>query len=404
MIALELLIIVGLLAVLLQPIVPLTPKTPTKQAFPTATVGIIALQVLVYFLAPNIEVFGLVPESPSFWSVLTYAFLHLSPAHLMGNIVALWLIGTSVEEALGAARYLLLYLVGAAFAGLAHVLVARISGVGIELPLIGASGAIFTLLGLFVVRFWRTKVRLFWVVPVPAAIAGALVLLLQLALALRAVRDGGDGVSYIAHLAGMALGFGLAFPLRMLEDSEHAYGIEDAEAAMAAGDYALASECYRRVLARQPENARLHHALGVVSVRLNQDEAASRYFTASIERSLRLGDAPAVAKALSDARTLLPNFSLPARLLPGVAAQCEEVRQYGLAQFAYTTLLRDFPAAPDAELVHLRLAKLHLQRLNQPGNAIAILTEFLRTYPQSEWRQHAQALLEEAEKRVEDAH
>lgn len=75
---------------------------------------------------------------PAFVTLATYQFLHADIAHLLGNMVFLWVFGDDVERALGRARYLAFYLLCGAIGGL--VFVANDSHSTIEL--IGASGAI----------------------------------------------------------------------------------------------------------------------------------------------------------------------------------------------------------------------------------------------------------------------
>jgi membrane associated rhomboid family serine protease len=399
MLALPLLLVIALLAALLQPIVPLHRRRSEKRDVPAVTLLVILLNLIVYASGPSFDALGLVPSRVAPQTLITYLFVHGDLMHLMGNLIGLWLVGVPVEEALGAARFLLFYLVGGVFAGLCHVLLSRLSGTGIDAALVGASGAIFALLGLFSVRFWRTKVRLFWLFPLPAFLATLIVIVIQLVLAFRA---SGDQTSYVSHLAGIALGIALAFPLRMLDDSERDYGIEDAAIAAARGEFDKAMGYYRKLAARQPEDSSLHHAMALLSVKLNHDEAAHRHFTDAIAACTKNNNAIALTKIIADARSLLPHFVLPARLLPRVAGLCEEAEQFQLAQSAYTALLRDFPHHTDAEMAHLKLAKLHLYKLNQPGNAVAILTEFLRTYPESEWASHARTVLTEAERKHVD--
>jgi membrane associated rhomboid family serine protease len=75
---------------------------------------------------------------PAFVTLATYQFFHADIAHLLGNMVFLWVFGDDVERALGRARYLAFYLLCGAIGGL--VFVANDSHSTIEL--IGASGAI----------------------------------------------------------------------------------------------------------------------------------------------------------------------------------------------------------------------------------------------------------------------
>ncbi len=83
------------------------------------------------------------------WQLLTSAFTHLDLWHIGFNMVALWVLGPQLEMVFGRVRFLAVYLM-AAFSGSA--LVYWLSGV--NTPTIGASGAIFGLMGaLLIVAF-----------------------------------------------------------------------------------------------------------------------------------------------------------------------------------------------------------------------------------------------------------
>jgi membrane associated rhomboid family serine protease len=76
-----------------------------------------------------------------YWRLITAAFLHYGPLHLGLNMLALYWFGTPVEHYLGRFRYLLVYLVSG-LAGSAGALI-----VTPNTPTVGASGAIFGILG-----------------------------------------------------------------------------------------------------------------------------------------------------------------------------------------------------------------------------------------------------------------
>ena len=104
---------------------------------------------------------GFRPGAPSWVSLFTCMFLHAGFLHLAGNMLFLWIYGDNVEHRLGAVRYLIAYLGTGIAATLFHAAVAAGSG----LPLIGASGAISGVLGLYFVWFPRNRVRLLWLFP-----------------------------------------------------------------------------------------------------------------------------------------------------------------------------------------------------------------------------------------------
>ena len=87
--------------------------------------------------------FGPLVEQGDWWRLLTAAFLHYGPVHLILNMVGLYWFGSLLEERIGSARYLMLYLVS----GLAGSAGALLWSGGFLTPTVGASGAIFGILG-----------------------------------------------------------------------------------------------------------------------------------------------------------------------------------------------------------------------------------------------------------------
>jgi membrane associated rhomboid family serine protease len=76
-----------------------------------------------------------------YWRLLTAAFLHYGPLHLILNMLGLWWFGSLLEQRIGSGRFLLLYL-ASGLAGSAGALVVSPTN-----PTVGASGAIFGILG-----------------------------------------------------------------------------------------------------------------------------------------------------------------------------------------------------------------------------------------------------------------
>src|SRR6266540_3154081 len=76
-----------------------------------------------------------------YWRLLTAAFLHYGPFHLLLNMLALYWFGTALERRIGSGRFLLLYVVSG-LAGSAGALL-----LSPTTPTVGASGAIFGIMG-----------------------------------------------------------------------------------------------------------------------------------------------------------------------------------------------------------------------------------------------------------------
>ncbi len=141
------------------------------------------------------------------WQLITYSFLHDGVPHIAFNMLALWMFGGPVENALGARRYTFYYfacVLGAAFAQLATI--ALFSPQDFYATL-GASGGIFGLLLAFAVLYPQAKVFLFLIpVPVPARIAVVGYMILELYLGVTGTQA---GVAHFAHLGGAVVGFAL---------------------------------------------------------------------------------------------------------------------------------------------------------------------------------------------------
>jgi rhomboid protease GluP len=88
------------------------------------------------------------------WRMFTAMFLHAGPDHLIGNMVALYIVGMACEHAFGAARTALVYF-GSGIAGGALSLAASPG------PSVGASGAIFGVLAAVAVMLYRHQRRFY---------------------------------------------------------------------------------------------------------------------------------------------------------------------------------------------------------------------------------------------------
>lgn len=93
--------------------------------------------------------FGPLVGQGDWWRLLTAAFLHGSLIHIASNMLALWWLGGPVEEYLGRVRYIALYLVSG-LAGSAGALVLSPTAVTV-----GASGAIFGIMGALLIIEWQ---------------------------------------------------------------------------------------------------------------------------------------------------------------------------------------------------------------------------------------------------------
>jgi membrane associated rhomboid family serine protease len=133
------------------------------------------------------------------WQAFTYIFIHANFWHLLFNGFMLWMLGRLLEPAMGARRFLLYFLgCGAA----AAVLTAAWQPSSLT-PVIGASGAIYGLLGAFAFLFPDTRVYLYFLFPMSARTLAIALGVMEFAFTLA---GGRSGISNITHLGGLAAG------------------------------------------------------------------------------------------------------------------------------------------------------------------------------------------------------
>ncbi|HKA59243.1 MAG TPA: rhomboid family intramembrane serine protease [Gemmatimonadales bacterium] len=89
------------------------------------------------------------------WRMFTAMFLHAGPEHLIGNLIAFYIVGMACEHAFGTVRTAIVYL----WSGVTGAALSLAAGPG---PSVGASGAIFGVLGAVIVTLYRHQ-RQFYV-------------------------------------------------------------------------------------------------------------------------------------------------------------------------------------------------------------------------------------------------
>ncbi|QKT03915.1 rhomboid family intramembrane serine protease [Ectothiorhodospiraceae bacterium 2226] len=154
--------------------------------------------------------YGLVPQKAEPVTFVTHMFLHGDLGHLIGNMVFLVLAGLAVELALGSLVYAGFYLIG----GLAAAGLFFAFNLGSAVPMVGASGAISAVMGLYAILYGRRRIRFFyWVlfyfnyVKAPAYI----MFILWLGHEFYQIMFGGpSNVAYLAHVGGLLAGALLA--------------------------------------------------------------------------------------------------------------------------------------------------------------------------------------------------
>jgi membrane associated rhomboid family serine protease len=146
--------------------------------------------------------FALVPElvvgSGRVWQLITYQFLHGGLFHILINMFMLWMFGVELERVWNGKAFLRFYLTCGVFAGLSVL----VFNYGIT-PTVGASGAVFGILGAFAL-YWPNRPLYIWgIVPIKTKYAVMLAGGLELLLGVSRLNT---GIGHMAHLGGLFMG------------------------------------------------------------------------------------------------------------------------------------------------------------------------------------------------------
>ncbi len=220
--------------------IPLSDPGNRRSHFPIATVAIIAINVLVFLyqltlssnaldnfvLAYSVRPIEIVtgrdlpPASiqPIWLTIITSMFMHGGWAHILGNMLYLWVFGDNVEDVMGTPIFVLFYLAAGVAGSLAHVLSDPMS----QFPSLGASGAIAGVLAAYMLMFPTARIKtLVWffifirIIQLPAILLIGFWALLQFLNGFGSLgASGTDGVAYFAHIGGFVAGLVLALPFR----------------------------------------------------------------------------------------------------------------------------------------------------------------------------------------------
>ena len=212
---------------------PLHDNVPTR-SFPLVTVGLIVTNFVVWLwelsggrLERHVADYSYYPCSVTgsclpvavknvhYWeSAFTSMFMHASWAHILGNMLFLWIFGNNVEDAMGHVRFLGFYLcAGLAATALQTYITLQHSGdAGASIPNLGASGAIAGVLGAYFLLLPNARVLtvIFFILrEIPAVWFLGIWIVLQLWQGGFGLThpDQTGGVAVFAHIGGFAFGF-----------------------------------------------------------------------------------------------------------------------------------------------------------------------------------------------------
>ncbi|MBI4351661.1 MAG: rhomboid family intramembrane serine protease [Elusimicrobia bacterium] len=147
--------------------------------------------------------FGLVPFNLTnqlwLWQAFTYIFIHANFWHFLFNTFMLWMLGRTIEPDMGSRKFLVYFLA----CGAAAALLTAAFSPGSPRPVIGASGAVYGLLGAFAFLYPEAQVSLYFLFPMSAR---SMAILLGAIEFVMTFSQPGSKVSSVTHLGGLLAG------------------------------------------------------------------------------------------------------------------------------------------------------------------------------------------------------
>lgn len=199
--------------------IPISDDNSSERSFPIVNYLLIAINILffLYQLSAGeefIKEWAFVPSRfaanpiANIPTIFTSMFMHGGFAHILGNMIYLWIFGDNVEDRFGKLPYLGFYLLCGIAATFAQFALSSDSSV----PNLGASGAIAGVLGAYIVLWPQGKINVLLgnaMTQMPAIIVIGFWFVLQFLSTMGSLfssHEAEGGVAYMAHVGGFVVG------------------------------------------------------------------------------------------------------------------------------------------------------------------------------------------------------
>lgn len=362
-------------------------------------------------LAGNINYsFGLIPSRMGrYYTFITHLFLHGGLMHLIGNMLFLWVVGCLLEDSWGRAPFLVFYLAGGAFAGLAHCLQDTSSAV----PLIGASGAIAAAMGAFTVIHFKTRIKffyffLFFFRPyigtffLPAFVFLPLWFIQQVALKYLSDFAGGSNVAYVAHIAGYMMGVLTALALKFTGFEENILSsrvrkrqidagilkdprFNEAHELMKKGISSRAAQIFGSLISERPHDTQMLQDISMIYMENGLDEkfreTSEKALKALLMSSQNEAAANWASQMISGDGCTQQSYLLLLRVAKWLDGSQREHEAYDIYDY-----VRKGAESPQVFLKSsFALAKTAGEKMNDPAHALSILEEIIAKTDDPDW-------------------
>ncbi len=363
--------------------IPIGTDNPLRKK-PTVNHILIALNFIIFLstyaptqqgtiLREGFERFELHPMMPQLFQFITYAFLHASWMHIIGNMLFLYIFGNSVNDKLGHVGYTLLYLGGAVFSGIGHAMVS-------SNPVLGASGAVAAITGAYMVLFPKTYVHVLYVIFFIGSIEVPAIYFILFKLIIwdnvfPTIYETGSNIAYTAHLAGYL--FGIVIPMGMLAFRLLPHSHYDL--------WALVQRWRKRTEYKSMVNKGYNpfgNGMGKKQVNsrvsdVQEESPEIQQLREKISDAIYQADLDSATNYYLDMMEIDSRQILPQQNQLDIANKLMQTAQYEHAAKAYEDFLGHFIRYPFIEQVELMLGLIYARYLNQNDKAKSALEKAL---------------------------
>ena len=345
--------------------------------------------------------YGLIPAHPTWQGFFGSMFIHGGLGHLLANMLFLFFMGYALEDVWGKPAYLLFYLLCGVGGGAAFVLAQP----DLTEPAIGASAAISGLMGGFLARFARTKIRFAYYYMLIRIHKGQIDLpawsvlpvwfggqLLYARLSMEQMTN----VAYWAHIGGFATGLAIGLVLTVVgfghnsirEDEEtelrkmtgkEPVELSRARALAAQGRYEEARQFLDDVAQQNPDSLPVRRER-VSQMLAEKDEQGARTEVPLLARAyFDAGNIPDVAHLIDETLQAFPSIKIDPRILMRIGSFFEEQWDNERALLYYDAVAET--GGPTALKAMLAKARLLAVRMRNPKEGAAVYRRIVDENP-----------------------
>lgn len=374
---------------------PDPPEDPELRAYEQEVLdGLVASVFMAAEDSPYYR-WGLIPSQPNITTYFTHMFIHGGLLHLLGNMFFFYLAAPFIEDAWGRPIFAGFYLLaGLVAAGMFAARYPELDG-----PMVGASGAVAGMMGAFLIRFWKTKIKFFYwffvfvgTFTAPAWFMLPLWLLRELffaqAMDVVAPESGGGGVAHWAHVWGFVFGVVVAVVMKKFDIEERFLhdkieqkitlvdntGVDDAMEALRLGETGRAEELLRAAIQQSPGNTDACIAMWTLMMQTDRAPEGAPYQLKVIRKAVQENDLELLIPQWATLMQVLPEAQIETTLALRVAETFERAGERIHVETAIDAAVRSLAADAPVGIV-VRLARV--AALNHSPNSFELIRRAL---------------------------